>query len=86
MDNMICMKATICLSDIPKAYIREGADGKKYLDLYIGQRRQAKPGKTHYLKVDVPRSYDAAYVGDARLLNIAGNPYPAGGRKSDSDI
>ena len=69
---MIALKATICLSDIPKAYIRDNADGKKYIDIYIGERRNASRYGTHYVKVDVPQNYEAAFIGDAKLLNIAG--------------
>lgn len=68
---MVCLKATICLSDIPKEYIRENKNGKKYLDVYIGQRRQpSQYGNTHYIKVDVPQGYEAAFIGDAKQLNI----------------
>lgn len=70
---MIAMKATICLSDIPEAYIRDNANGKKYLDIYIGERREVSQfGKTHYIKVDVPQNYEPAFIGDAKVLNIIG--------------
>jgi hypothetical protein len=75
--DMIAMKATLCLSDIPKQYIRQGADGKKYLDVYIGQRRSvSKYGKTHYIKVDLPQNYEAAFVGEAKQLSVSGSPHP----------
>ena len=47
---------SICLSDIPKEFIRIGKDGKKYLPVYIGQRRQTSQyGHTHFVKVYVPK-------------------------------
>ncbi len=47
---------SICLSDIPKEFIRIGKDGKKYLPVYIGQRRQpSQYGHTHFVKVYVPK-------------------------------
>ena len=47
---------SICLSDIPKDFIRTGKDGKKYLPVYIGQRRQPSQfGHTHFIKVYVPK-------------------------------
>lgn len=47
---------SICLSDIPKEFIRTGRDGKQYLPVYIGQRRQTSQyGHTHFIKVYVPK-------------------------------
>lgn len=47
---------SVCLSDIPKEFIRTGRDGKQYLPVYIGQRRQTSQyGHTHFIKVYVPK-------------------------------
>lgn len=46
---------SICLSDIPKEFVTVGKNGKKYLKVYIGQRRQTSQyGHTHFIKVYVP--------------------------------
>ena len=74
------MTATICISDIPKQFVRKGRDGKEYIDVFIGKRRKVSPyGRTHYIKishrVDKERMYDPVYIGDAteRLINDEGN-------------
>lgn len=62
---------SICLTDIPKDLIRVGSDGKKYLTVYIGQRRQTSQyGHTHFIKAYVPkeRREDGVdyFIGDAK--------------------
>lgn len=64
---------SICLSDIPKEFIKTGRNGKKYLDIYIGERRTpSQYGHTHFIKVSVPRDekQDGVdyFIGDAREL------------------
>ena len=44
----------MCLTDIPKELITKGKNGKKYLNIEIGERRQpSKYGATHYVKASV---------------------------------
>lgn len=45
---------SLCLSDIPKELITVGKNGKKYLNIEIGERRQpSQYGATHYVKCSV---------------------------------
>lgn len=45
---------SLCLTDIPKELITVGKNGKKYLNIEIGQRRQpSQYGATHYVKASV---------------------------------
>ena len=47
---------SICITDIPQEFARTGKDGKKYLPIYIGQRRQpSQYGHTHFIKVYIPK-------------------------------
>lgn len=47
---------SICLSDIPKELITTGKNGKKYLNVYINQRRETDVyGNTHNMKVTIPK-------------------------------
>ncbi|MBQ6286249.1 MAG: hypothetical protein IJK73_01160 [Bacteroidales bacterium] len=53
---MMNLIGSICLSDVPQKFVRIGKDGKKYLPVYIGQRRQpSQYGHTHFVKVYVPK-------------------------------
>lgn len=46
---------SICLDDIPKDLLRTGKNGKRYLTIYVGQRRQTSQyGHTHFIKAYVP--------------------------------
>lgn len=61
----------ICLSDIPKELIKTGSNGKKYLDIYIGAKRQpSQYGHTHYIKVSLPKEQREAgndyYIGNIK--------------------
>lgn len=45
---------SLCLTDIPKELITEGKNGKKYLNIEVGERRQpSQYGATHYIKASV---------------------------------
>ena len=45
------ISCSVCLSDLPHEYMFE-YDGKKYIKLNIGKKREEKYGKTHYVAVD----------------------------------
>lgn len=65
--------ASICLTDIPRQFIREGRNGKKYLNIYIGERKQpSQYGDTHFIKVSIPREQQQEgedyFIGDAKEL------------------
>ena len=41
---------SICLSDVPRRLIKEGKDGKKYLNINIVERKQpSEYGETHFI-------------------------------------
>lgn len=41
---------SICLSDVPRRLIKEGKDGKKYLNINIVERKEVgKYGETHFI-------------------------------------
>ena len=41
---------SLCLSDIPKRLIKQGKDGKKYLNISIVERKAVgKYGETHFI-------------------------------------
>jgi len=44
---------SVCLSDLPKEFITEGKNGKKYIKLkVVGKREPDQYGKTHSVEVD----------------------------------
>lgn len=50
------MYLSICLSDIPGDLIKEGSNGKKYLNLNVGELRTPDDkGNDHYVSVYVPK-------------------------------
>ena len=41
---------SLCLSDIPARLIKEGKDGKKYLNIHIIERKEpSQYGETHFI-------------------------------------
>lgn len=62
----------ICLSDIPRSEVREGKDGKKYVDLLVGERKTPdQRGNDHWVKISVPkerRDEPPIYVGSGRSI------------------
>jgi len=76
-DGGSILKVGICLTDIPKEWIKEDKNGRKWVNLVIGQRRETgKFGETHTVKVDtfvpgqkrqepeVPTGENSAYDSD----------------------
>lgn len=62
---------SLCLSDIPKELITVGKNGKKYLNIEIGERRQPSQfGATHYVKASVKAEQKREgmnyYIGDLK--------------------
>lgn len=62
---------SLCLTDIPKELITTGKNGKKYLNIEIGERRQpSQYGATHYVKASVKaeqkRDGVNYYIGDLK--------------------
>lgn len=70
MDTNISLYGSICLSDIPKALVTTGKNGKKYLNISVRARKErSRYGHTHYVKVDTPKGVQ---IGDPNLLYIGG--------------
>ena len=62
---------SICLSDIPRELITTAKNGKKYLNIEIGERRQPSQfGATHYVKASVKQEQKQDgvnyYIGDLK--------------------
>ena len=51
---------SICLDDIHEDMVKTAANGKRYLNIIVAQRREvSKLGNTHYIKAYVPKEkYD----------------------------
>jgi len=67
---------SICLSDIPKELITTAANGKKYLNVTIDERRQpSQYGMTHYMKAYCRKEQRKEginyYIGELRPSNNA---------------
>lgn len=66
---------SICLSDIPREKIKAAANGKKYLNICIAERREADQyGNTHTIYVSQEKEERAAraekkYIGSGRAYN-----------------
>ena len=44
---------SVCLSDLPKEWITEGKNGKKYINLQLNKKREVDQwGKTHSVTVN----------------------------------
>lgn len=77
---------SICLSDIPKELISTGKNGKKYLNIEIGERRQpSQYGATHYVKASVKQEQKQEgvnyYIGDLKP-----SKYDNGGQQQQSAV
>lgn len=61
---------SICLSDIPKELIRTAANGKKYLNVEVRERRTPSVyGHTHYVRATPDKNQpntEAAYIGELK--------------------
>lgn len=68
---------SICLSDIPRELITTAKNGKKYLNIEIGERRQpSQYGATHYVKASVKQEQKQDgvnyYIGDLKPSKFDG--------------
>lgn len=73
MSNLIL--CSICLSDIPKEKIKAAANGKKYLNICVAERRQPDQyDNTHTIycsqdKEERDAKADKRYIGSGRAYN-----------------
>jgi len=64
----------ICLSDIPKEFITEAKNGKKYIKLVMVERKEAgKFGETHFVAISQTKEQREAkmptvYIGNAKPI------------------
>lgn len=51
---------SICIDDITEDMVKVAGNGKRYLNIIVGERREvSKMGNTHYIKAYVPKeNYD----------------------------
>ncbi len=60
---MSLISVSICLSDIPKDKIKQAANGKKYLNLVVAQRKETSQyGETHTVFISQDKEERAANV------------------------
>lgn len=63
---------SLCLSDIPKEKIKQGENGKKYINLILSERKQVgNYGETHALSISKTKeerdmNVDTIYVGSGK--------------------
>jgi len=70
-ENLI--NISVCLSDLPKEYIRE-YNGKKYISLEVNTKREAdKFGKTHSLTVNTWKPDGNSATSTAKSTPVADN-------------
>ena len=51
--NFGSVNLSICLSDLPKEFITESKNGKKYINIVLNKKKQVDQyGKTHSLEVN----------------------------------
>jgi hypothetical protein len=69
---MSLINISICLTDIPKDKIKQGANGKKYINLCLSKRKETgKYGETHTLFVSQTKderefNVQPVYVGSGK--------------------
>lgn len=75
------IKATICLSDIPKDRIFTAESGKKYLTCEVRERKNGADqfGNTHTIAISIKNddgTYDKVYIGKGKTQTF-GNGQPS---------
>lgn len=90
------LTGSICLSDIPQHLITNHANGKKYVNIAIGSRREkGQYGETHNIIVSVPKDQrkegdKPIYIGNLKEWQgqqQGGNtPPPNTSQGNDSDL
>lgn len=68
---MELIKISICLSDIPREFIKEGKNGKLYLDAYVNRRREPDfNGNNLAIVVAQPAGSKPVYIGNGKSQEI----------------
>lgn len=79
------LTGSICLTDIPKEFITEGKNGKKYVNFAVSKRKEVSQfGETHTITVSKPK--DQRKEGEG-LTFIGGlKEWKGNGQQSSSPI
>ena len=79
------LTGSICLTDIPKEFITEGKNGKKYVNFAVSKRKEVSQfGETHTITVSKPK--DQRKEGEG-LTFIGGlKEWKVNGQQSSSPI
>ena len=77
MENNTYIKASICLSDIPKELIHTADNGKKYLNFQITERQnKGQYGETHSIALRYKASdgnWYTQYIGKGEVASFGSN-------------
>ncbi len=73
---------SLCLSDIPARLIKEGKDGKKYLNINIVERKQpSEYGETHFIAASCKKEEQVEgenrFIGGCQPFVKKASPTPA---------
>jgi len=73
------IKASICLSDIPKERIVTAKNGKKYLNFDVSPYKNGKDqyDNTHSVYIYDKETKDKIYLGNGREMEFGDKPKPA---------
>lgn len=72
---------SICLSDVPRRLIKEGKDGKKYLNINIVERKEVgKYGETHFIAASCKKEEqidgENRFIGGCKPFTPKASPTP----------
>ena len=72
---------SLCLTDIPKRLIKEGKDGKKYLNIHIIERKEPSQfGETHFITASCKKEEEVEgenrFIGGCQPFVKASSPSP----------
>ena len=72
---------SICLSDVPRRLIKEGKDGKKYLNINIVQRKEpSQYGETHFIAASCKKEEQVEgenrFIGGCQPFTPKASPTP----------
>lgn len=77
------LTGSICLTDIPKEFITNHTNGKQYVNIAIGSRKEkGKFGETHNIMVSVPKDQrkdgdKPFYIGNLKEWQGNNQPTPS---------
>lgn len=84
------LTGSICLTDIPKEFIVEGKNGKKYVNFAVSKRKEVSQfGETHTITVSKPKDQrkegeGLTFIGGLKEWNGNGQQQTAPSKQSNS--